>query len=227
MAVDLTPFDFTQTESLIYQVLLTSGPGTGYAVARSAGLARANAYAALEGLVSKGAARMEPGPPRRYLPEPAPVLLARIVERQGHAVDDLARALDQVSLPPSQTITEITSPRALVQLLGLEVARAKTEVLAVLPSEMWSGLGPALRPAARSSVRLELWSDEEVTGLPVPIGRVAAGGAWPGRPVIASVDGRVALLGRSENGRLTSWWGDSPTLAAAARTAVRSLAGGT
>src|SRR4029077_694037 len=54
--VDLTPFGFTPTESLIYEVLLTGGPGTGYTIARAAGLARANAYSALEGLVAKGAA---------------------------------------------------------------------------------------------------------------------------------------------------------------------------
>ena len=45
--IDLTPFGFTPTESLVYEVLLTGGPGTGYAVARAAGLARANAYSAL------------------------------------------------------------------------------------------------------------------------------------------------------------------------------------
>ena len=28
--IDLTPFGFTPTESLVYQVLLTGGPGTGY-----------------------------------------------------------------------------------------------------------------------------------------------------------------------------------------------------
>ncbi len=68
--LDLTPFGFTPTESLVYEVLLTGGPGTGYAIARTAGLARANAYAALEGLVGKGAARAEEGRPKRYRPEP-------------------------------------------------------------------------------------------------------------------------------------------------------------
>ncbi len=59
---DLTRFGFTPTEGLVYQVLLTGGPGTGYAIARAAGLARANAYSALEGLVAKGAAtRYVPG----------------------------------------------------------------------------------------------------------------------------------------------------------------------
>ncbi|MCH8838950.1 MAG: hypothetical protein IIA60_14340 [Candidatus Marinimicrobia bacterium] len=55
-AVDLTPFGFTPTESQVYQVLLEHGPGTGYAIARAANLARANAYSALAGLVAKGAA---------------------------------------------------------------------------------------------------------------------------------------------------------------------------
>ena len=64
--LDLTTFGFTPTESLIYEVLLRGGPGTGYAVARAAGLARANAYGALEGLVQKGVARVEEGRPKRY-----------------------------------------------------------------------------------------------------------------------------------------------------------------
>ena len=67
--IDLTPFGFTPTESLVYEVLLTGGPGTGYGIARSAGLARANAYSALEGLVSKGAARVDAGRPKRFRPE--------------------------------------------------------------------------------------------------------------------------------------------------------------
>ena len=77
--IDLTHFGFTPTESLVYEVLLTGGPGTGYAIARTAGLARANAYSALEGLVSKGAARVETGRPKRYLPEaPAALMLVEL-----------------------------------------------------------------------------------------------------------------------------------------------------
>jgi len=37
--INLTHFGFTPTESLVYEVLLIGGPGTGYAIARSAGLA--------------------------------------------------------------------------------------------------------------------------------------------------------------------------------------------
>ena len=67
---DLTRFGFTPTEGLVYQVLLTGGPGTGYAIARPPGLARANAYSALEGLVAKGAARVDGGRPNPICWEP-------------------------------------------------------------------------------------------------------------------------------------------------------------
>src|SRR3989442_459394 len=66
--VDLRPFGFTPTESLVYTALLELGPSTGYAVARAARLARANAYAALEGLVTRRAAGRAPGRPARYPP---------------------------------------------------------------------------------------------------------------------------------------------------------------
>ena len=77
--LDLTRFGFTPTESLVYEVLLTGGPGTGYAIARSAGLARANAYvenarieynsARLKFPILNGAA--EPVPPEQEREHPA------------------------------------------------------------------------------------------------------------------------------------------------------------
>src|SRR5688500_8684561 len=96
--VDLTRFGFTPTESLVYEVLLTGGPGTGYAIARAAGLARANAYGALEGLVAKGAARVELGRPRRYRPEAPAGLIARISNNHGLALERLSSELDQIAV---------------------------------------------------------------------------------------------------------------------------------
>ena len=101
--LDLTTFGFTPTESLIYEVLLRGGPGTGYAVARAAGLARANAYGALEGLVQKGVARVEEGRPKRYRPEPPAALLALILDRQGQALDEVSRSLEQIAVPETLT----------------------------------------------------------------------------------------------------------------------------
>src|SRR5215213_2199674 len=109
MALDLTNFGFTPTESLVYEVLLKHGPGTGYAIARAAGLARANAYSALEGLVSKGAARVETGRPRRYRPESPAGLIARISSNHGAALERLSSDLENISTSASPTIVEIES----------------------------------------------------------------------------------------------------------------------
>jgi sugar-specific transcriptional regulator TrmB len=110
--LDLTAFGFTPTEGWIYEVLLTGGPGTGYTIARSAGLARANVYAALEGLVQKGAARMEEGRPRRFRPEPPRTLLARLSDRQGEAIDRLGEQLAALTVPDTPTLVKLREPSA-------------------------------------------------------------------------------------------------------------------
>src|ERR687893_2331415 len=132
--VDLTPFGFTPTESLVYQVLLTSGPGTGYALARAAGLARANAYSALEGLVAKGSARVEGGRPRQYRPEAPAGLIARIAHNHGLALDRLSSDLETLSAPSTPTVVELQSGRAVLQLITHEVARAGRSVALLAPS---------------------------------------------------------------------------------------------
>ncbi|HET7041665.1 MAG TPA: helix-turn-helix domain-containing protein, partial [Gemmatimonadales bacterium] len=85
--LDLTPFGFTPTETRMYATLVSFGPGTGYALAQAAGLARANAYSALEGLVSKGAARVDGGRPKRYRPESGAALLSQLSDRQAAALE--------------------------------------------------------------------------------------------------------------------------------------------
>lgn len=225
MPLDLTPFGFTPTESLVYEVLVTRGPGTGYAIARSAGLARANAYAALEGLVGKGAARGEDGRPKRYRPEPPPLVLARIVDRQAQAVDALTAALDAISVPPTPTLTEVSSLRSAAHLLLLEVARARERVMVLVPAELWPGLGPAVRRAEAAGVVLELHADGEVTGLSAPVTAVTVGARWPGRPLLAAIDARMGMLGSVDGDRVTGHWGTAPALVAAARLAIGALVG--
>src|SRR2546427_217718 len=83
--VDLTPFGFTATESVVYSALLRLGPATGYGVGRATRLARANAYAALEGLVTPGAAQRAARRPAQYRPAHPRALPARPAPRQGGA----------------------------------------------------------------------------------------------------------------------------------------------
>src|SRR5207244_2498068 len=83
--IDLTPFGFTATESVVYSALLRLGPATGYGVGRATRLARANAYAALEGLVTRGAAQRAAGRPAQYRPADPRALLAPLRAGQGGA----------------------------------------------------------------------------------------------------------------------------------------------
>lgn len=224
--LDLTPFGFTPTESLVYEVLLTGGPGTGYAVARSAGLARANAYSALEGLVQKGGARVEGGRPKRYRPEPPSALLARISSEHGQAFDRLTTQLETVAVPPTPTLVEVSSSRGALQLIQHDVARASSSVLLVAPAEAYPLLAPALRRPAGQGLELRLYSvgDAELGFASV----VSLKGelAWPGTPLISVVDERAALVATRAGGDVTGHWGSAPAFVSAARLAALTLAAG-
>jgi sugar-specific transcriptional regulator TrmB len=222
-ALDLTPFGFTPTESLVYEVLLKSGPGTGYAIARTAGLARANAYAALEGLVHKGVARAEEGRPKRYRPEPPDALLVRILDRQGLALDEVARSLDELGAPPTPTLVEISSARGALQIASREAARARERVILHAPPDAYPPLVPALRKAAGGGVSLSLSSTDAVE-LPFASVLVAPGGpGWPAQPFLMVVDDRSALLATRDHDRVTGHWGQAATLVAATMLSIQSL----
>lgn len=149
MALDLTPFGFTPTESLVYATLLRLGPSTGYAVARGARLARANAYSALEGLVSRGAATRTPPPsrPARYRPIDPQSLLAVLATRQGEALDRLGREVRDLSRPGEPVTREVAGSRAVANLVTQLVARAERSVEGVMALELWRPTLPAWRRA--------------------------------------------------------------------------------
>ncbi len=220
-AIDLTPFGFTPTESLVYHVLLTEGPGTGYAIARSAGLARANAYSALEGLVTKGAARVDGGRPKRYRPESPAALVARISNDHGQALERLSRELETASVPETETLVELVSSRALLQLITHDVARAGRSVGLLAPPDAYPLLAPALRRPFAAGVPLQL----AATG-PVDLGFApvedlgAAAHPWPGMPVILVVDDRSAIVAARNGSDVRGHWSTAPAFVAGARMAL-------
>lgn len=220
--LDLTAFGFTPTEGLIYEVLLVEGPGTGYTVARAAGLARANVYAALEGLVQKGAARMEEGRPRRFRPEPPSTLLARLADRQGEALDRLGSQLAELTVPDTPTLVELASARGAVQLMGHEIARAERSVELLAPADGCVALAPHLRRAQGAGVTLAIASIG-----PAPLGTlpmdVIARPEWPGDPVLLVVDDRAALIGGRDGERFSGHFGSGRAFVAAARRTMASL----
>lgn len=220
---DLTPFGFTPTEGLVYEVLLRGGPGTGYAIARSAGLARANAYGALEGLVTKGAARVEAGRPRRYRPEPPAALLARISSQHGAALDRLHRDLDTLAAPATSSLVEVNSSRGALQLLQHDIARATEFVELVAPAEAYPLLIPALRRPLSKDVDLRLFSVGPVDQAAIPITEVAVPATWPGTPLCCVVDDRSALLASRMGADVIGHWSTAATIVAAARLSIAAL----
>jgi HTH-type transcriptional regulator, sugar sensing transcriptional regulator len=225
-SIDLTHFGFTPTESLVYQVLLSGGPGTGYAIARAAGLARANAYSALEGLVSKGAARVDGGRPRRYRPEAPAALIARISNDHGQALDRLSRELDAASVPETETLVEVVSSRALLQLITHDVARATESVGLLAPPDAYPLLAPALRRPYSAGLPLSLAATGPVELGFVPVELVAADGhRWPGMPIILVVDDRSAILAARNGNDVQGHWSTAAAFVAAARLALERFRG--
>jgi HTH-type transcriptional regulator, sugar sensing transcriptional regulator len=218
--IDLTHFGFTPTESLVYEVLLTSGPGTGYAIARSAGLARANAYSALEGLVAKGAARVEGGRPRQYRPEAPAGLIARIAHNHGLALERLSTDLETIAVPSTPTVVEIESGRAVLQLITHDVARASRSVGLLAPPDAFPLIAPALRRPVSAGLPVSLWSTAPVDLGFASVELVSGDHGWPGMPIIAVVDDRSAVVGSRQGNEVRGHWSTAPAFVAAARLAL-------
>lgn len=222
-SIDLTSFGFTPTESLVYEVLLKHGPGTGYALARAAGLARANAYSALEGLVTKGAARVEGGRPRRYRPESPAGLVARISNNHGLALERLSRELDGIAAPSDSSIVEVDSGRAVLQLLSHDIARSTRSVDLLAPPDAFPLLAPALRRPLSAGVPVSLWSNGPVSGDVGTEVAVIAEQPWPGMPILAVFDDRSAIVGSRQGSEVQGYWSSAPSFIAAARLALEKF----
>jgi len=219
-SVDLTSFGFTPTESLVYEVLLKHGPGTGYALARAAGLARANAYSALEGLVTKGAARVEGGRPRQFRAESPAALIARVSNNHGLALERLSRELENLNVPAEPSLVEIQSSRAVLQLLNHDISRSNRSVELLVPPDAYPLLAPALRRPLSAGVPVALWSSGPVRADLGAEVAVVPEQPWPGMPILAVVDNRSAIIGSRQGSNVQGYWGSAPAFVAAARLSL-------
>src|SRR3989442_1962786 len=147
MPAELMPFGFTATESLVYSTLLRLGPATGYAVARAVRLARANAYGALDGLVTRGAAVRIPGRPTRYRPADPQALLAQITAAHGEALDRLSRALADAARSTEPDTKTLAGARAVANVVLQLVARAERRGQSRLAADLGRPHPPPLRSA--------------------------------------------------------------------------------
>jgi sugar-specific transcriptional regulator TrmB len=217
---DLTPFGFTATESRLYGTLLQLGSATGYAVARAARLARANAYGALDGLVARGGATKTPGRPARYRPADPASLLARLAAQQGEAIDRLSRALEDVRRPGEPETRSVEGTRALANLVLQVVARAERRVEGVVAAELFRATLPAWRRAAERTT-LEL----RIAGTMPPEAATFAVATVPEAvPTLLLVDERHTVAVTGDDVARSGIWSSHPAVAAIARLALSGLA---
>jgi sugar-specific transcriptional regulator TrmB len=222
MGIDLTPFSFTPTESIVYATLLRLGPSTGYAVARGAHLARANAYGALEGLVTRGAATRAPGRPARYRPIDPQALLAQLATSQGEALDRLTRELKDASRPGEPVTKEVSGGRAVANLILQLVARAERRVEGVMAAELWRPTLPAWRRAGeRAQVELRLSGELPPPGDAPPWVKAAP----PNAPdaTILVVDEAQLVVTSGAGDRIAGLWSSHPLIVMLAQRALQTL----
>ena len=216
MHPDLTPFGFTTTESLVYRTLLRLGPATGYAVARAARLARANAYGALDGLVTRGAAARLPGRPARYRPADPPALLAQIAATHGEALDRLSSALADAARATEPDTKTLAGARAVANVVLQLVARAERRVEGVLAAELWRATLPAWRrAAARAQVELRIAGDA-----PTEAPELVVGTTPPDHPTVLVIDNTQTLAAVGSADGLAAVWTSHPAIVALARRAL-------
>jgi len=219
VTLDLTPFGFTPTESLVYATLLRLGPSTGYAVARGARLARANAYGALEGLVSRGAATRTPPPqrPARYRPTDPQALLAQLATLQGEALDRLGRELRDMSRPGDPVTREVSGSRAVANLVMQLVARAEHSVQGIMALELWRPTLPAWRRAAeRAEVSVRVRG-----GMPAdaPAWLEPAADDAPAATILL-IDAAQLVMTTGEGDAIAGLWTSHPLIVLLARRAL-------
>ena len=216
MPADLMPFGFTATESMVYSTLLRLGPATGYAVARAVRLARANAYGALDGLVSRGAAVRIPGRPTRYRPADPQALLAQITAAHGEALDRLSRALADAARSTEPETKTLAGARAVANVVLQLVARAERRVEGVLAAELWRATLPAWRrAAARAQVELRIAGDA-----PTEAPELVVGTTPPDHPTVLVIDNTQALAAVGSADGLAAVWTSHPAIVALARRAL-------
>ena len=218
--IDLTPFGFTPTESLVYGALLRVGPSTGYAVAHATRVARANAYGALEGLVGRGAATRVAGRPARFRAADPRALLAQLAAQQGEALDRLSAALGDATAETEPDTRSVAGTRALANLILQLVARAERRAEGVLAAELLRPTLPAWR-RAKERAALEL----RVAGeLPPEAGPLVSGTVSAEVPTILLIDDGQVVVATGSGELAAGVWSSHPAVTALARAALRGLA---
>lgn len=197
----------------MYRTLLALGPSTGYAAAQAAGYARANAYAALEGLLRRGAAHRAAGRPARYRATDPQTLLTHLAGEQGERLERLAHAVEGLHQPVEPVTRVVDGSRAIANVVQQLVARATKGVTGVIAAELWPATLPAWRHAARHA-KLQV----RISGEAADPEGLATGHVPAGRPTVLVVDEQFIMAATGSAAGMSGVWSSHPLVLLLART---------
>ena len=225
--VDFERFGFTSTEGKVYIALLRLSPATGYAVAREAGLARANTYGALETMAARGIVSRLPGRPARFVAEPPEALVGRLGRESERHLEQLAQHLAAVERRPDGAAAPLVAPLAdrsavLDRCLAC-VRSAREELLAVVgpwAKELYPALERAARPRAAVKV-LSLGSPAPAGAIVRPVSGPTIEAYWGGLPIAVVADRRRTVCAIASGDGATGVATEHPALVPFVRHLLR------
>lgn len=227
--IDLTPFGFTPTENRAYGALLDLGPSSGYALAKSLSIARANAYQALNGLVAKGAAVATDDQPQRFRAQRPDVILARVIATESSKLDALESQVGAIGPREGSAIVLVQGRRGLTDIALRTVARAREPVTCLGPVDLVASLSPGWRHRVADDRQSILWlSGEDPGDLPVdPAGLVSEDRMRDlfGVDVFILLAEDVAVVARIAGDDVGGYWTSDSTIFAMAKASVLALTG--
>ena len=230
MTLDLVPFGFTPTESRAYAALLSRGPTSAYELSKQLGVARANTYQALNGLVTKNAAKMVSREPQVFKPIAPAALVASVATQQAAKLDALHEQLRGLDAAGHPSTVEFSGHRAFGELVLRTTVRAE-RVSCVAPAGSLNSLTPVWRKRAADGAETDLWvvqsddSAEPDRSLRIA-GRVEAESMIGLFGAIAALvwTPDAAIVGKYEpDQRLNGYWSGHPLWIGCAWGCIKSL----
>lgn len=226
MPADLRPFGFTATENLAYGALLELGPSSAYALARRLSIARANAYQALDGLVSKRAASLVSASPKRYRAIQPQALLAHFIEAQAQKLDRLERQIGAEAGEGERPLIVLAGNRSVREAATRAILRAVGPVWCLGGPIEIEALAPAIRARGASGRDTSVWVVGNAGPLPIPISGTADAEMVARQvaavPLLLTADGALAAAASPEGG-LAGYWSSDPLFTGLVRTAIGTL----
>lgn len=226
--VDLTPFGFTQTENLVYDALTGLGPASGYAVARAAGIARANAYQALNGLVAKGAAVTIATAPLRFRAVRGDAVLALVARESARRLDELEQQIRSEAVDGADAIVPVSGMRALVDIAVRLIARSEGAIQCIAPSPFLMGTIPAWRKRVADGAPAEVWALGALDTFPIELaGELAVEQLREHfeQPVILLHAPESAISAMTGPDEPSGYWTSDPSIVGCVGAAIAELTG--